>query len=141
MTTDRVDLDAIAGRFEAFARDEVHGNSPLYEALCLAIARAPWLLELATHCRAGQAQPNLLLAAIHHLVRRDPAAGLARYYADVVKEPVAPDAALPEALSAFCAAHRDAIIGLVATRLVQTNEPRRSAARMPHSGLANCRHR
>ena len=27
MTTDRVDLDAIAGRFEAFARDEVHGTA------------------------------------------------------------------------------------------------------------------
>lgn len=127
MTSDPV-ISELARRFELFADVECRGLSPLYEHLSLHVARTPALLEIASHSREGQAPPNLLLAATHLLLAQEGDPALVQYYASLVEAHRPPDAGLGAAFEAFCLRHRDALVHLVSTRLVQTNEPTRSAA-------------
>jgi hypothetical protein len=103
-------------------------DSPLYRTLCAVVARDDGLLALAAHARAGQQPLNLLMAATHMIVARDPEQPFARFFPTVTgARAQAPDGAAAE-YPAFCAAHRDALKRLLETRLVQTNEPARATA-------------
>ncbi|MDA0271507.1 MAG: DUF2332 domain-containing protein [Chloroflexi bacterium] len=119
---------ALAQRFERFAEVECRGVSPLYEAIATHVARSPALLALAAHARPDSAPPNLLLAAIQFLLMRDGDPELAPYYPSISPTPSAVNVELPGAVDTFCERRADEIVHLLRTRLVQTNEPRRSAA-------------
>jgi hypothetical protein len=122
------DAEALAAVFERFAAFECAGHSRLYERLARGVAAEPELLALAALARPGQPVPNLLLAAVHHLLLGGAPGNLAGYYpsvgGDAEGDPV-------PAFRAFCRAHRPAIAHLLATRRVQTNEVRRSACLLP----------
>ncbi len=114
-------------RFRVFAGTEAEESSPLYHRLALAVADDPEMLALAAHARSGQPPANLLLGAVHFLLLRSPAHVLADYYADLTPAPRPPtEAATP--FRDFCLEQRAALVEMLRTRLVQTNELRLSVA-------------
>jgi hypothetical protein len=122
-------LTALAQRFERFARRECH-VSPLYERFSRGIARDPELLAIAVQAKPGQPVPNLFLAAVHFLLLKGVQASLAAFYPSLC--PLAFASADPyPSLRAFCLEHREEILELITTRLVQTNEVRRCGCLMP----------
>ena len=82
------------------------------------------LLDLAAEVRPGQQATNMLMAATHLLVLKDPSLPFARFFGD---DPEPPEAAAAE-YAAFCASHRDELARILRDRLVQTNVPGRGAA-------------
>ena len=124
-------VDDLAARFRRFAERECAGISPLYHALALETARDSELLELASKARAGQPQPNMLLAAVHALLLGrhgdDP---LAAFYPSLTAAARTPDEAFP-VFRDFCLRQRAAIAEILAARLVSTNEVARSACLLP----------
>jgi hypothetical protein len=103
-------------------------DSPLYRVLSAVVARDDGLLELAGHARAGQQPTNLLMAATHMVVARDPSLPFARFFPTVAGAAAGPAPAAARQYPAFCAEHRPALVELLETRLVQTNEPARATA-------------
>jgi hypothetical protein len=148
MVHDRLELvepmqtETHAQRFERFAEQECRGVSPLYERLSLGIAADPELLALAAHAGAGQPAPNLLLAAVHFLLLKGARHALSAHYPSV-RRPSARGAPAPldelgepyPAFRSFCDEHAATLQHLISTRLVQTNEVRRSACLLPAFGL------
>jgi hypothetical protein len=125
----QLELDALAQRFERFARRECH-VSPLYERLSFGIAQDPELLGIAAHAQSGQPVPNLFLAAVHFLLLQDRQHPLAAFYPSL--SPATPLAADPyPSFRSFCLEHRGRILELLSVRLVQTNEVRRCACLLP----------
>jgi len=124
------DLAQLASRFRIFAGTEAEETSPLYHRLALTVAEDLDLLTLAAHVQPGQPPANMLLGAMHYLLLKNPAQELARFFPDLTPAPCALDAA-PGVFRAFCLAHGDAIVDLLRTRLVQTNELRRCAYLLP----------
>ncbi|MGH2598617.1 MAG: DUF2332 domain-containing protein [Dehalococcoidia bacterium] len=122
--------DALARRFERFARLECHGSSPLYERLSLGIAADPDLLALAARARAGQPTPNLFVGAVHALLLGGVQHPLARFYPSLTPDPDREGDPYPSFRN-FCLDHAEQIRALIATRLVQTNEVRRCALLLP----------
>jgi hypothetical protein len=104
------DLAAIARRYRRFATTEAHGLSPVYEALALAVAGSPAMLEFLATLPSERQQPNLLLAAIRKV------AG------------VPPDG---NDLAAVVRTHADRIREVMLSRTTQTNEPARCAVLLP----------
>jgi hypothetical protein len=132
-------LLALAQRFERFARRECH-VSALYERLSLGVAHDPELLDIAAQAQPGQPVPNLFLAAVHFLLLRGVQHPLAAFYPSL--SPVASPSADPyPSFRAFCLEHRAAILGLISTRLVQTNEVRRCGCLLPAFALVSSRYR
>jgi hypothetical protein len=115
-------LERLARRFRHAA--DYFPSSPLYRQLSPAVADDPELLEIASHGRPGQHEVFLFFGAVHYLLARNPRDPAARHYPDL--HAPADDSDPFPAFRAFCAAHRDELIDLVATHLVQTNEPKRS---------------
>ena len=58
------DIPALAKMYGEFARKEAAGRSPLYELLCLEIAKDDALLSRLATLPVKKRQPNLLLAAV-----------------------------------------------------------------------------
>jgi hypothetical protein len=120
------DLETLRARFEAGHR--WFNDSPLYQTLTATVAADDSLLELAAHARAGQQPLNLMMAATHRIVARDPSLPFARFFPTVVGADAEPAAAAGTEYPEFCAEHREALVELLETRLVQTNEPARATA-------------
>ncbi len=119
----------LSHQFKNFAEFECHGSSPLYESLSLGISEDQQLLKLAaesTHLPV----PNLLLAAVHYLLLKDPRHGLSRFYPDIAGLGVVSEGALTYFRS-FCDERSDELSSILKTRLVQTNEVGRSALLLP----------
>lgn len=117
-------LDARRDLFRAFVRD--HGvQSPLYGALAARVAEDDATLELLSAAKPGQDRPVLLFAAVHDLLLEGVRHPLARSYPSVGGH-VDVDAA-PALFLDFCRVHREAVLGRIATRTVQTNEVARAA--------------
>jgi hypothetical protein len=125
----------LATAFIRFAADRCGSYAPLYAHLASRIASDRELLAIAAHASPGQSQPDLMLAAVHYLLARQPGSPLARYYPTLTSDPVPPGAAFPEFRS-FCLAHRDELSALTGSRLVQTNEVRRCSYLLPAGTLA-----
>lgn len=125
---------ALVSRFVRFAADECRGVSPLYQRLAEGVAGDPEVLAIAARTRPGQPVPNALLAAVHALLLAGPADPLASHYPSVSTARPATDDPYP-AFHRFCLEHRQEIVDLVETRLIQTNEVRRCACLMPALGL------
>jgi len=121
-------LAALSERFRIFGEREARGSSRLYESLAASIAEDADLLRLASHSRRGQQAPNLLLAAVHLLVLRERPRELGAYYASLTLDPRPPDERTRGLFREFCRDHERSLLDLLSTGLVQTNEPRRSAA-------------
>ncbi len=134
--------EALAERFRVFAREECSGASglnvmsPTYEALSLSVADNPTLLAMARECMVGQPIPNLFFAAIKRLLHGCEDDILARHYGCVSKGE-SPGEGLAESFARFCARNEAAIVKLVRTRRVQTNEVRRCSYLMPAFGVVS----
>ena len=126
-----VQLEALAQRFVRFADQECGDYAPLYDRLARGIAGDPELLTLAAHTRSGQQAPLLLLAAVHSLLLGGADHALGAFYPSVTPSAaVSPGDPMP-AFRTFCRDYRDALLELVSTGLVQTNEPRRCTVLLP----------
>lgn len=123
-------LDTLSRRFLLFADEECRDYAPVYGRIARGIAADPGLLAMAAQARPGQAVPNLFLATIHFLLLQEPAHPLGAFYPSVSGLPV-PNGDPCPLVHAFCAEHRDDLLRLVSTRLVQTNELRRCAFLLP----------
>jgi hypothetical protein len=102
---------------------------PLYETLSLAIASDPELLALATHVKHTPIS-NIFLSTIHYLLLSGVKHPLARYF-ERPANAAAADAPLITCLRDFCMSHQEAMMPLLRTRIVQTNEVRRCADLLP----------
>ena len=139
-TTLRSD-EALAARFDSFARVECapiasgeSSNSPAYATLSRHVARSGALLALARECRAGQPIPNLFFAAIKRLLADEPREALAGIYRQMARGGKPPPA-LPREFDRYCRRRSDAIVEIVRTRNVQTNEVSRCSSLMPAFGV------
>jgi hypothetical protein len=130
--TDTLDRAMIARRAEVAERfadgDRWFAGSPLYQALARTVAADNALLDLAAEARAGQQPPNMLMAATHLLVLRDPSLPLARYFPSVAGDHAEPPQTAGPVFAAFCAEHGEALAAILRTRLVQTNAPGRGVS-------------
>ncbi|MGW6208938.1 DUF2332 domain-containing protein [Streptomyces sp. NPDC055089] len=118
----------LATTFRRFAEQQCTGLSPLYATLSHTIADNTDLLGLAAHTQPGQPAPNMLLGAIHHILRRGTQHPLAIHFSG--HEPLLADRA-EDLLTHFCRRHASQIRHILATRSVQTNEVGRCAVLLP----------
>lgn len=128
------DRSRTAAGFRRFADAEC-GDEPLYKALCEIAQREPQLLGLLDAASAEQRRPNLLLAAVHHLLLGGARHRLASYYPSVDGTRAADDE-LHRVFVDFCDTHRQALTELIATHTTQTNEVGRCAVLWPALRLA-----
>lgn len=114
-----------------FAREAAKGGDcPLYEVVANAIADDPAMQAVTSPARAGQPPANMLFAAVHDTLLGGADHELRLYYSHLLKpgETVrVPDAATYAVFQDFVAQHRAAIDPLIATRVTNTNEVRRSS--------------
>ncbi len=124
----------LAATFWHFAARRCGDYAPLYARLGTGIAGDRELLSIAAHAPPGQSPPDLMLAAVHYLLRSDPAHPLARHYPTLTPTPAASD---PVPLfRSFCLERRDQLETVITTRRVQTNEVRRCCYVLPAVMLA-----
>ncbi|HUP84569.1 MAG TPA: DUF2332 domain-containing protein [Acidimicrobiales bacterium] len=115
----------LAEAWRMFAVQQCRGYSPLYEAIALAVAAAPDIVDLTLDAPLSGRQPNVLLAAVHDLLLRGIDDPLAAIYDGTSVAPVG------EAFCAFVRAHQPEIADLLSTRRTNTNECGRSAVLLP----------
>ena len=123
----------IATYFRHF-RAEV-ASSPLYVELCPLLGVHPIVHAMCEMARPMQRRPNLVLAALHASVLRDPAHRLAGWFATVGGERAPTDPELPGTVDHFLRERREELTGLIANGATQTNEVGRSAILKPALGL------
>lgn len=127
----RPGLERLSATFRRFGQFEaIENRSPLYAVLSNTVADDTVLLELASHAAAGQPPPNLLFAAVQYLLAAEPSHPLAAAY-PALAAGREPPADVPALFRGFCHDQANAIIPILQTRLVQTNEVRRSAVLLP----------
>lgn len=120
------ELAALADRF---ARAQEFTSSPLYQALARIVAGDPVLLGLAARAPRGQQPTFLLFGAIHALLLGGAEHELAGFYPSIVgKSAARPPADAGPALMSFGRTYAAEIAEIVETRLVQTNNVKRSLA-------------
>lgn len=121
------EIEALAWHFRS-AATAVFGTSPLYQALCPAVADDRRLLELLTRRRPGQQASYLLFGAVHHLLLDGADHRLRAYYPSVLPEPepVRDPADAGPVFIDFCREYRAPLEDLIRTRLVQSNVVRRA---------------
>ncbi|MCX4966283.1 DUF2332 domain-containing protein [Streptomyces sp. NBC_00654] len=122
------DHTQLAATFRQFADQQATGLSPLYATLSRAVARTPELLALAACTQPGQPAPNMLLGAVHHVLRRGVQHPLASYFTG--HEDLADDRAI-DLLADFCRQHAGQIRRIIGARSVQTNEVNRCSVLLP----------
>ncbi len=125
----------LSERIREFAEAECKDSSPLYYALSHAIAQDEGILEVASQASPGQPVPNLLFAAVHYLLAANTTDPLCAFYSTWAPHPAEPAKAFP-AFKRFIEIHRRDIVALLKSRLVQTNEVRRSSYLFPALAFA-----
>ncbi|MGE0600164.1 MAG: DUF2332 domain-containing protein [Dehalococcoidia bacterium] len=126
-----MDLERLTMLFRRWSDIEAIANlSPLYGLLGHAVADNPDLLALSSEALPGQPPPNILFGTVHALLAQKPGEPLARYYA-TLGGTMPPSSEASRLFTEFCFANRDALLPVIRTRLVQTNEVRRSALLLP----------
>ncbi|RMF80205.1 MAG: DUF2332 domain-containing protein [Chloroflexi bacterium] len=128
------ELLRLGKRFRTFAERGAADSSPLYEKLSYKIAEDPEILQIAARTRKGQPIPNSLFAAVHYLLLQGAEHPLEDYYPNITPRSLATDDPYPH-FRDFCLQHREAIIDLVSSRFVQTNEANRCAGLLPAFNL------
>ncbi|MEU1994017.1 DUF2332 domain-containing protein [Nocardia gamkensis] len=122
-------LEVMRQRLLFFARSTV-SRSPLYSALSTRVAEDDEILELLTAADGKDADAPLFFAAAQYLLRSAPRHRLAEYYPTLGGEKTADEKTWP-AFRDFVTARSDAMLDLMRTRYVQTNEVRRAAVLHP----------
>jgi hypothetical protein len=102
--------DRVRQRYAAFAANEAHEVSPLYEAFAEALIRHDELVAFIASLPEAKQQPNLLFAAVRHVCGT-------------------PDG--PEHFVQLLQQHQARIRTVMLTRQTQTNEPARCATLVP----------
>ncbi len=114
-----------------FARETAKGGDcPFYELLANAIAGDPEIQAITLVAQPGQPPANMLFAAVHFALLAGADHPLRLYYSHLLRPGEAPAALGPatfETFRDFVARHRAVIDPLIATRVTNTNEVRRSA--------------
>jgi hypothetical protein len=108
--------------------DKWFETSPLYQVLSRTVVQDEDLLDLAAEARPGQQPTNMLFAAAHLLVLKDPELPFARFYVSVRGDEADPPERAGAEFARFCSDHREAIAHILRERLVQTNVPARAIA-------------
>jgi hypothetical protein len=121
MTDAETHREALASVWRDFARVEAGTYSPLYAAIARFVADDRELLELVRHAPPHAHLPLSLLASAHDLLLSGVQHPLAAVYAGTSSDAPGP------LFRDLCLAHRDAIVEVMATRRIQTNECGRSA--------------
>ncbi|MGH3929194.1 MAG: DUF2332 family protein [Pseudonocardiaceae bacterium] len=131
MTDQYERLHEVAASFHTIAEVcAAGGYAPIYQQMATGAAADPDLLAIAAAARPGQNPPSLLLGAAQYLLADHLDHPLIRFYPALTGQ-LAPDHDPYPALRDFVLTHRDQITAIVATRLVQTNEPARSSYLYP----------
>ncbi len=117
---DQSELDSIAEIVALLAKIDFSGTSPLYERLAQDIVSEPDVLALLLPAAPNDRLPHLLFAAVQYLMI---GAG------DDMLETLGDRST--DHFVAWCRAHADELVRLIATRVVQTNEVGRCAGIMP----------
>jgi len=132
-----VELDLkqhIAEQFLQFAEIECKASTPFYYYLSQFVANDNTMLELASYCSSSQPRPNLLFAAIQFLLQSNEELpgkeNLKEWYPSLTNNPK-PVREIELPIQFFISQNREQIIELLQTRLVQTNEVRRSTFLYP----------
>ena len=121
---DPVRLARIQRRFSEFATE--YAALPLYSTVCRHVAHDDETASLLLAARPGQARPVLWLAALHHLVLRNPDLPAARWYPSVTgAASVATGDPWPD-VRLTVLDHVDELTRLIATHGTQTNEVNRA---------------
>jgi hypothetical protein len=107
------------------ADSSCRGYSPLYDRICRAVAESDDVLDLVTEAPPRGHNPLLLLAAVHYLLLDGLDHPLAAVYAGASRQDPGP------LFVDLCLEHRAAIVELLATEQVNTNEVGRSAVIAP----------
>ena len=119
------ELADLAAHFSS-APTEVFTTSPLYAALCPAVAGDRVTLELLMHRRRGQQPSYLLFGAVHYLLLAGAEHPVRSFYPSLsVGEVAAASGAGPVFLD-FVHLYREELAAVVRSRLVQTNVVRRA---------------
>ena len=124
-----MEQSAIADAFRYFVDEARMLEGHLYEHLSSRISEDEELLEIAAHAH-GPPVPNLVFYSVHYLLKNDPAATLASYYGSIVESPASPTEVYPHFRS-YVLEHREQIVRLLQTRLVQTNQVARCSFLLP----------
>lgn len=127
---------ALSKTFREFASESKGSGEALYAELAFGVSKDRRLLDLASKVRPGQPIPNLLLASVHYLLLEGAEHPLREFFADIVESPSSAEGAYP-VFRAFCLSHEATLGKLLAERLVQTNEVRRSAMFLPAFGIVS----
>jgi hypothetical protein len=117
----------VADYWSFFADDARRTGSELYGRLSAGIGGDAELRALAAKARVGQPHANLILGAVHFLILRGAKHPVTRFYATVGGTVSAADEDPFPDFRDFVAAHLDAIVPLIETRVTNTNEVGRSA--------------
>jgi hypothetical protein len=108
-------------------------RAPLYARLAAGIAEDPDLAGLMLAAPPEQHNPTLLLCAVHDLVLRGDAPGLAAFYPNLTATPATGDPF--QAFRAAALAHAGELREMLAVRRTQTNEIGRCAVLLPALAL------
>ncbi len=114
-------LDDLAELWRWFANGIMAGYCPLYEEIARSVAEDRELLSLQYSARPHAHLPPMLLAGAHCLLLSGIDHPLADVYADRSSRPAAP------LFRDLCLGHRSALLEILNTRTMQTNEVGRSA--------------
>lgn len=126
-----MDKTQLSLRFRNFAEIECKGSSDLYEFLSLKISEDDELIELCTESRSGQPVPNLLFGSVHYLLLKGKEHELKQYYPNLTNGHKKVEEETFLCFKDFCLVHKDEIVLILRSKLVQTNEVRRCAYLYP----------
>lgn len=121
----------MASWWRDFADEQCAGYSPLYEAICRAVAADGEVLDLVIDAPFFGRQPNVLLAAVHDLVLRGTTHELATLYSAAGRGEIVPAAEAGRSFRDFARRNRDELAQLLSFRRTNTNECGRSAVLVP----------
>ncbi|QWF79180.1 hypothetical protein HUW46_02587 [Amycolatopsis sp. CA-230715] len=125
-----IGLDEIKQRLTRFAEVEAADSSPLYAHLAAKAAEDDEVAGLLEGAPAGEARPNLLLAAAHRLIQADPIHPLSRYYPTLGGFDGVDSETWP-LFREFLLGRADKAREIIGSRYTQTNEVRRAALLYP----------
>ncbi len=131
-------LNPLSAHFRHFAEVDFRSSSPLYERLALGVADDAEMLALAAFTPPSQPPTLLLFGVVQYLLLKQPDVPLAAFYPTITNA-VPPSEDPYPYFYAFCMSHRDEIIQLLTTRLVQTHEVGRCALLLPIYGIVASR--
>jgi hypothetical protein len=120
-------LEATARDFSWNAEHGFANSSALYQHLARQVAGDPDILEIASQAQAGQIVSNMLFGAAHYLLMGGLDHPLRAYFTDLTPSPRLAEESYPY-FRAFCLEYSRAILPLLKSRWLQTNEVRRCSS-------------